>query len=164
MELITYFLIFIFTIIIIFLAYLYWENNYKKKSINISIKKYNEYIKNKYVFFCYNDDAFILTNQPKRIIIIKNDILVYDNISIPLDSIKEIKYAYLYPFKLNRHLFEDIKIYIYLKNGEVINFTPPKNMEIWYKISFVLVVSMIINNYAKNKLDILIHLNNLKIK
>lgn len=46
----------------------------------------------------------------------------------------------------------------------MINFTPLKNMEIWYKISIVLVVSMIINKYAKDKFSISIHLNNLKVK
>lgn len=164
MNIIFYFWGFAFAIIIILLSYLYWENNYKKKSINISYKKYNEYIKNKYVYFCYNDDNFILANQPKKIITIKNDILRYDNTSIQLDLIKEIRYTYLYPFKLNRYLFEDIKVYIYLKNGEVINLIPPRNMEIWYKISFVLVVSMIINNYVQNKFNLLTHLNKLKVK
>ena len=51
MNIIFYFWGFAFAIIIILLSYLYWENNYKKKSINISYKKYNEYIKNKYVYF-----------------------------------------------------------------------------------------------------------------
>ena len=162
MNLFFYFLGFILAIIIIFLAYSYWENNYKKKSINISYKKYNEYIKNKYIYFCYNDDNFILSNLHEKIITIKNDILTYDNISIQLGLIKEIKYTYLYPFKLNRYIFEDIKVYVYLKNGEIISLIPPQNMEIWYKISFVLVVSMIINNYAQNKFDMLNHLNKLK--
>lgn len=163
MTLIFYLFAFLFGIIITFLAYLYWEKNYKKKSVDISCKKYNEYIKNKYVYFCYNDDDFVLSSHPKRIIIIKNDVLIYDNISIQLNLIKKIKYTYFYPFKFERSLFEKIKVYIYLKNGEVIDFLPPINMEIWYKISFVLVVSMIINNYAQNKFDVLTHLNELKI-
>lgn len=161
MNLIFYFLGFIFAIIISFLSYLYWENNYKKKSINIAYKKYNEYIKNKYTYFCYNDDSFILSKLTKKIII-KNDILICDNISIRLDLIQKVEYDYLHP--LSTSLFKTIKVYIYLKTGEVINLIPPKNIEIWYKISFVLVSSMIINNYDENKFDLLNHLNKLKLK
>ena len=114
MNIIFYFWGFAFAIIIILLSYLYWENNYKKKSINISYKKYNEYIKNKYVYFCYNDDNFILANQPKKIITIKNDILRYDNTSIQLDLIKEIRNKDKY-FN-NNEIEKWVKYYLFLQS------------------------------------------------
>ncbi len=163
MDLFFYFLGFAIAVVILFLSNAYWKNKYEKMGINISYKKYNDYIKNKYVYFCYNDNNFILSNQLNKIIIIENGVLKYDNIIIKLDLIKKIKYSYVYPFKLNRSLFDIIKVYIYLKNDDIVNLIPPPNMEIWYKLSFILVVSMIINNYTNNKFNLVTHIKELEI-
>lgn len=151
----------VFAITAHYLTYRYWERKYKNKCIEASLKKYEQYLKQKYTYFCYNDDDFIFAVQPKNGITIKDGIIKYNTVSISIDSIKEIKYDYKI-HKLSINTTDDIKVNIYLKNGEVVNFIVKDAIEIWYKLSFVLVVSMIINNYDQNKFDLLNHLNDLK--
>lgn len=154
MEFIILIISIIITIIIILSSLIYWESKYKKKSVDIAFTKYQKYLKNKYVCFCYNDNEFLFVKQPNQTLLIKNDTIIYKNNVIKINEIKEVKYQYYQKFKISINLFSKLKIYLYLKSGEVKEIIPPANIEIYYQYAFILLIDMLINNYENSSYDL----------
>lgn len=160
MNILIFIIAILITIIIIASSKNYWDKKFKIKGAKIALIKYEEYQKSSNVFFCYNDNYFL--SNKDTIVYIKNNIIEYKNDKFNLTQIKEIKYQFYIQPKIDRDIFNRLKIYFYLKNGETKIIILPGNMEVFYQYAFILLIDMLINNYKDNFNNLCNRLFNLK--